>query len=114
MEHELNEFGMRVWKHKTNKRLFLQQSYRRKDNLVLIDETEGRQIIDSYKASTYNYDAWAPITKEEYDLVKSNYKEIYYRYNNPVKPKNFKEKLKITLFDFFGFLDWLYKKYFKL
>jgi hypothetical protein len=74
---ELNEFGLKVWKHKTNKRMFLQQSYRWKDNLVLIDETEGRQIIDSYKASTYDYGAWTPMTKEEYDSVKSYYKEIY-------------------------------------
>ncbi len=57
--------------------MFLQQSYRWKDNLVLIDETEGRQIIDSYKASTYDYGAWTPMTKEEYDSVKSYYKEIY-------------------------------------
>jgi hypothetical protein len=74
---ELNEFGLKVWKHKTNKILFLQQSYRWKDNLVLIDETEGRQIIDSYKASTYDYSAWTPMTKEDYDSVTSYYKEIY-------------------------------------
>jgi hypothetical protein len=74
---ELNEFGLKVWKHKTNKRIFLEQSYRWKDNLVLLDETEGRQVIDSYTASTYNYSAWEPMTKEEYDKVKSKYREIY-------------------------------------
>ena len=74
---ELNEHGMRVWKHKTNKRLFLQQSYRWKDSLVLLDETEGRQIVDSFKASTFDYGTWDYMTQEEYDSVKSKFTEIY-------------------------------------
>jgi len=74
---ELNEFGLRVWKHKTNKRLFLQQSYRWKDDVLLIDETEGRQIIDYFKASTFDYDAWEPMTMQEYNSVVSHYKEIW-------------------------------------
>ena len=74
---ELNEHGLKVWKHKTNKRLFLQQSYRWKDNLVLLDETEGRQIVDSFKASTFDYGAWDYMTQEEYDSVKSKFTEIY-------------------------------------
>lgn len=74
---ELDEFGLRVWKHKTNKRLFLQQSYRWKDDVLLIDETEGRQIIDYFKASTFDYDAWEPMTQEEFNSVVSDYKEIW-------------------------------------
>lgn len=74
---ELNEYGMRVWKHKTNKRLFLQQSYSWVDRLTLIDETEGRQIIIDFKVSTFDFYAWTPMSKEEYDSVKSVYKEIY-------------------------------------
>ena len=74
---ELNEFGLAVWKHKTNKRLFLQQSYRWKDSLLLLDETKGRQIVDSFKASTFNYDAWEPMTTEEYSKVKRKFIEIY-------------------------------------
>jgi hypothetical protein len=74
---ELDSFGKRVWKHKTNKRLFLEQSYRWVDRLILLDETDGRQIVDEYKASTYDYSAWQPMSKKEYDLVKSNFKEIY-------------------------------------
>lgn len=74
---ELNEHGLKVWKHKTNKRLFLIQSYRWKDVLHLLDETEGRQFIDSYKASTYNYSAWDPMTLEEYAKVKTKYRDIY-------------------------------------
>lgn len=77
MNNELNEYGMRVWKHKTNKRLFLQQSYRWKDSLSLIDETEGRQIVDSYRASNYDFGAWTPMTQEEYNSVKSKYREVY-------------------------------------
>lgn len=76
-KYELNDLGLRVWKHKTNKRLFLQKSYSWVDDLVLLDETEGRQVIDSYKASTYDYSAWTPMTKEEYKSIKRCFKEIY-------------------------------------
>ena len=65
---ELNEFGLRVWKHKTNKRLFLRQDYRWVDRLSLIDETEGRQHVDS---------VWEPMTVNEYEKVTSKYQEIY-------------------------------------
>ncbi len=60
---ELNEYGMRVWKHKTNKRLFLQQSYSWVDRLTLIDETEGRQIIMDFKVSTFDFYAWTPVKR---------------------------------------------------
>jgi hypothetical protein len=33
---ELDEFGKRVWKHKTNKRLFLEQAYNWTGKLVMI------------------------------------------------------------------------------
>jgi len=74
---KLNEFGKRVWKHKTNKRLFLEQSYEWVDNLILLDETDGRQVVDSYKSSTYDFSAWQSMTKQEYDSVKSKYTEVY-------------------------------------
>lgn len=77
MNNELNEHGLRVWKHKTIKRLFLEQNYRWKDSLLLIDETEERQIVDTFRASTYDFGAWEPMTQEEYDSVKSKYREIY-------------------------------------
>jgi hypothetical protein len=44
---------------------------------VLLDETEGRQIVDTFKASTFDYSAWKPITQEEYNSVKSKFTEIY-------------------------------------
>ena len=77
MYTELNEHGLLVFKHKTNKRLFLQRSYRWVDKLTLIDETEEGQIIDHFKFSTFDFSAWSPISKEEYNIVKSNYKEIW-------------------------------------
>ena len=76
-EIELTEYGKLVFKHKTNKRLFLERTYRWIDNMVLLDETESRQIIDSFKYSTFDFGAWTPMTKEEYDSVKACYKEIY-------------------------------------
>ncbi len=74
---ELNEDGLKVWKHKTNKRLFLEQSYRWKDSLMLLDETEERQVVDIFKASTFDYRAWISMTQKEYDSVKSKFTEIY-------------------------------------
>ena len=73
----LNEYGKQVWKHKTNKRLFLEKSYGWVNNLVLIDETEGRQIIMSFNANDFDDNAWEPMTKKEFDSVVSRYKEIY-------------------------------------
>jgi hypothetical protein len=74
---ELNEFGLLLFKHKTNKRLFLVKSYRWVDQLTLLDETESRQIIDTYKFSTYNLSAWSPVTKEEYAKVEEKFRDIY-------------------------------------
>ena len=74
---ELNEHGKKVWKHKTNKRLFLEKSYSWVDRLTLIDETEDRGIVMDFLASTFDYYAWEPMTQEEYNSVKSRYKEIY-------------------------------------
>jgi hypothetical protein len=74
---ELDEFGKRVWKHKINKRLFLEQSYGWKEHVILIDETEGRQVIDSFDLDTFNFDAWTPMNRDEFNSVKSYYKEIY-------------------------------------
>lgn len=75
--NELNTNGMKVWKHKTNKRMFLQQSYRWKDQLTLIDETNDRDIVCTFKATMFDYSAWTPMTYQEYTSIKSNYKEIY-------------------------------------
>lgn len=74
---ELNEFGLRVWKHKTNKRLFLEQSYHWVDRLTMIDETETRNVVMEFKCSTFDFYAWSPMTLEEYNSVKSQYKEIW-------------------------------------
>ena len=75
--NELNEHGLLVFKHKTNKRLFLEKSYRWADVLILIDETEERQIIMSFEFASFNFSAWEPITVDEYSKVKQKYIEIY-------------------------------------
>lgn len=74
---QLNQFGKRVWKHKTNKRLFLEQSYSWKEHVFLLDETEGRQVIDNFDLDTFNFDAWTLMSRDEFNSVKSYYKEIY-------------------------------------
>jgi hypothetical protein len=74
---KLNEFGKRVWKHKTNKRLFLEQSYDWVDRIVLIDETESRDLVMDFKKSTFDFYAWEPMTQVEYNKVINKYREIY-------------------------------------
>ena len=74
---ELDEYGREVWRHKTNKRLFLHKPYRWVDRLIMIDEAGGRQVIDEYLYSTYDLGAWTPVTKEEEDKVEVDYTEIY-------------------------------------
>ena len=74
---ELNEYGLLVFKHKTNKRLFLQRSYRWVDRLTLLDETEGRAHVMDFKFSDFDFSAWEPVTPAEYAKVKRNLKEIY-------------------------------------
>jgi hypothetical protein len=78
-EKWLNEFGLLIWKHKTNKRLFLHRYYYWVDRVTLIDEDSdsGRQIIQDFKHSTFNYLPWELISKEEEQKVKNSYIEIY-------------------------------------
>lgn len=76
-EYELNEHGKLVFKHKTNKRLFLERAYKWVNNLILLDETEGRQIIMSFKFTDFDFSSWEPITKNEYDKIINKYREIY-------------------------------------
>ena len=64
MEHiELNEHGLLVFKHKTNKRLFLERSYRWVDRLTMIDETYGRDVVMDFQYSTFDFHAWKPLTQ---------------------------------------------------
>jgi hypothetical protein len=75
---ELDGFGKKVWKHKTNKRLFLEQSYVWKERLTLIEEFKNeRNVVMTFDIDTFDFSAWTPMTKEEFDSVKSQYKEIY-------------------------------------
>ena len=75
--NELNETGLQVWKHKTNKRLFLEKSYRWSKSIVLIDETDGRQVIDSFVFDSFNFSAWELVTIEESKKIKNRYRDIY-------------------------------------
>ncbi len=79
----LNEFGKKVWKHKTNKRLFLEQAYSWKQSLILLDETKGRKIINCFDSeSEVDFRDWEPMSKCEYDSVQYKYCEIYRREEN--------------------------------
>jgi len=74
---ELNEFGLAVWRHKTNKNLFVQREYNWVDRVIVLDETETRNIVDDVKFSTFDFSDWIPMTVEEFEKVKRNFKEIY-------------------------------------
>jgi type IV secretory pathway VirB4 component len=75
---ELDEFGKRVWKHKTNKRMFLEQAYHWKKTMILLEEfEEERNVVMCLDIETTNLDSWVPMTKKEFESVKRCYKEIY-------------------------------------
>ena len=74
---ELNEFGNAVWRHKTNENLFVERSYRWCDRVVVLDETDGRRVIDDTKFSTFDFSDWIPVGVEEFKKVKQKFKEIY-------------------------------------
>jgi len=75
---ELNEFGKKVWKHKTNKRMFLEQSYVWKERLTLIEEfEEERNVVMTFELNNFDFSAWTPMTQEEFNSVKNQYKDIY-------------------------------------
>ncbi len=76
IKHRLDEFGRLVFKHKTNPNLFAERSYDWVDRIIVIDETEGRRIIQDTKFSTFDLSDWKPMTQEEYDSIERKYNEI--------------------------------------
>lgn len=74
---ELNEHGMAVWRHKTNKNLFVERSYSWCDTVTVLDETEGRRVMDVGKFSEFDFTDWIPVTVEEFKKVQRNFNEIY-------------------------------------
>ena len=73
----LDQFGQAVWKHKNNRSLFAERSYDWVDRVIVLDETEGRKVVDDVKFSTFDFTDWTPMTVEEYQRVDQNYKDIY-------------------------------------
>jgi hypothetical protein len=74
---ELNEYGDAVWRHRTNKNLFVERSYRWVDRVIVLDETETRRVIEDTEFSTFDFSDWIPVTVEEMKKVKRKFKEIY-------------------------------------
>jgi len=82
-EITLNQHGKLVFKHKTNKNLFLHREYYWIDKINLVDESKNREIIMSFKYSTFDLSNWEAVSVKENDLVKKTYTEIYE--NNNIK-----------------------------
>ena len=75
---ELDEFGKKVWKHKTNKRMFLEQSYNWKERLTLIEEFgDERNVVMQFNTAGFDFSAWTPMSQSEFDSIRSYYREIY-------------------------------------
>lgn len=79
---ELNEDGKAVWTRYSG-RLSLVRDYRWVDGMILIDEVNGRTIITSFKFSTFDFEDWKPMSKEEYKFVLSGGK-LWERGNNGI------------------------------
>lgn len=73
----LNEYGLAIWRHKTNHNLFLQKSYGWVDRVLTIDESKERQVIADDLYSEFDFSDWVPLTAEEFTKVKQKYSEIY-------------------------------------
>jgi hypothetical protein len=74
---KLNEYGMAVWRQKTDKNLFVERSYEWCDRVIVLNEAEGRRVINDTEFSTFDFSDWIPVTVEEFKKVKRNFKEIY-------------------------------------
>jgi hypothetical protein len=77
----LNEYGLAAWKHKYSKTLFAERTYFWVDRLVIIDESEGREIVDDVLFSTFDFKDWIPITLDQNALAKQGYKDAFIRGN---------------------------------
>lgn len=76
-EYYLNDYGKVVFRHYCNKKLFLHRPYYWQDRIIMLDESSGRQHIDSFRFSTFDLGAWEPVTKEQAAKVKGSFTEIY-------------------------------------
>lgn len=71
----LNEHGLVVVKHKTNKHLFLERSYHWVPRITFLDESDGRKVISFNDINIMDFEGF--VTKEEYNKVSRKYHEIY-------------------------------------
>lgn len=65
---ELNDWGKAYWT-KYDGRLSVERPYRWCDYMIMIDEVNGRSIVTDFKFSTFDFDGWTPMTKEDYDFI---------------------------------------------
>lgn len=78
MEHiELDEFGRLAFRHIKNKNIFLHKPFRWINRGVVLDEKEGRRVLEDKLFTSYNMEEWVPVTKEQDQNVKRTYMEIY-------------------------------------
>ena len=75
----LNDFGLQVWRHKTNKDLFISTPYSWVDCYSMVDESEGRQVVATFSSVAFKEleHAFTPVTPEEYTKVKRAFKDMY-------------------------------------
>ena len=72
----INKWGQVILQNKKNKKIFAERSYYWNDEVTLIDETDGRQVIGIKPKSYFLETDWIPILPEEYKQIKRNYSEI--------------------------------------
>ena len=62
----INEFGKRIWSHIT-KPWTADRSYNWVDRIIVIDESNGRRVIEDVHFSTFDLTGWLEWDKEHYD-----------------------------------------------
>jgi len=62
----LNEFGLRIWSHKTKPHVVTRE-YEWCNVVIVTDESEGRRVIEVTEFSTFDFTDWIEWDQEKYD-----------------------------------------------
>lgn len=76
-QYWLNEHGLRIWMNKHEKTLTAQRAYHWKDYVIIIDESDEREIVgfSTFEEFMELEENWNPMTKKQYEVLINQLKE---------------------------------------
>ena len=73
----LNSFGRLLFQNKINKFLFAEKLHRNIDKVAFIDDSRGFcEKTGEGSFSDFIQDEWIPISRDEFNMIKTSYREI--------------------------------------